>query len=118
MQIADIHGDGARWALDALDVTVRVRAARPDGAPVFVGIASQADVEGFLAQTAHEVITDVHGGRSYDSIRRGGRALPGAPADAHFWAASTVGNGRQSLIWKPGTGRWAIVVMNADGSAR
>src|SRR3954452_18867706 len=61
IRIGNIHGDAAGWALDALNVTVRVRAARPDDAPVFVGIASQADVDRFLAQTAHEEITDVHG---------------------------------------------------------
>ena len=33
MQIGDIRGEGADWALDALDATVRVRAAAPDGDP-------------------------------------------------------------------------------------
>src|SRR3954452_8608852 len=31
IQIGDVHGDGAGWAIDALDATVRVRASRPDG---------------------------------------------------------------------------------------
>ena len=50
MQIGDVRGDGAGWALDALDATVRVRASAPDGRPVFVGIAPKADVDRYLAR--------------------------------------------------------------------
>jgi hypothetical protein len=84
---------------------------------VFIGIAREGDLDRYLVQTAHEEITDVHGPSfSYDSVRRGGTAAPGVPAAASFWAASTSGRGTQALTWKPGEGRWAVVVMNADGS--
>ena len=49
MQIGDIRGEGADWALDALDATVRVRATTADGDPVFIGIAREQDVDRYLA---------------------------------------------------------------------
>jgi hypothetical protein len=119
MQIGDIHGDGAQWAVGAIDATVRVRASKPGGGPIFIGIASEQAVDRYLTQVAHEEVTDVHGGPfAYDSVRRGGSATPGAPASASFWAATATGPGTQALTWKPDAGRWALVVMNADGSRR
>ena len=44
--------------------------------------------------------------------------LPARPANASFWAATATGPGTQALTWKPDVGRWAVVVMNADGSRR
>ena len=117
MQIGDIRGDGADWALGALDATVRVRATTADGDPVFIGIAREQDVDRYLAASAHEEISDVHGGPfSYDSVRRAGRAAPASPEAATFWAASASGPGTQAVTWKPDVGRWAVVVMNADRS--
>ena len=40
-----------------------------------------------------------------------------APAAKRLWAARSVGDGTQTLSWLPQSGRWRIVVMNADGSA-
>jgi hypothetical protein len=117
MQIGDVHGDGAEWALGAIDATVRVRASNPAGHPIFIGIASEQAVDRFLTQSAHEEISDVHSGPfTYDSVRRDGSAAPGPPANASFWAATATGPGGQALTWKPDAGRWAVVVMNADGS--
>jgi Domain of unknown function (DUF4389) len=119
MQIGDIQGDGAEWALDAIDATVRVRASQPAGEPIFIGIASEQAVDRYLTQVAHDEVTDVHSGPfTYDSARRGGSAAPGVPAKASFWAATATGPGTQALTWKPDVGRWAVVVMNADGSRR
>ena len=117
MQIGDIRGEGADWALDAFDATVRVRASAADGGPVFIGIAREQAVDRYLAQSAHEEISDVHAGPfSYDSVRRGGSDAPGLPAAAKFWAASASGPDTQAVTWKPDAGRWAVVVMNADRS--
>ena len=119
MQIGDIQGDGAEWALDAIDATVRVRASQPDGEPIFIGIASEQAVDRYLTQVAHDEVSDVHSGPfTYDSVRRGGSVTPGVPANASFWAATATGPGTQALTWKPDVGRWAVVVMNADGSRR
>jgi hypothetical protein len=117
LRIGDVRGEGADWALDALDATVRVRASAPEGAPVFVGIAAEADLDRYLTQVAHEEITDVDDHPfAYDSVRRAGSATPGVPASADFWAATASGGGTQSLTWEPEEGRWAVVVMNASGS--
>ena len=119
MQIGDIQGDGAEWAIDAIDATVRVRASQPDGEPIFIGIASEQAVDRYLTQVAHEEVSDVHSGPfTYDSVRSGGGATPGAPTSASFWAATATGPGTQALTWKPDVGRWAVVVMNVDGSPR
>jgi len=119
LQIGDVRGDGADWALDALDATVRVRASNPAGDPIFIGIASEQAVDRYLTQVAHEEVSDVHSGPfTYDSVRRSGSATPGLPMNGSFWAATAAGPGTQALAWKPDVGRWAIVVMNADGSRR
>lgn len=85
--------------------------------PVFVGVARTADVERYLGQTAHSVLTDV----SLDPFRAeyrtdDGTRRPALPADQGFWAASAHGSGTQTLTWKVRSGGWSIVVMNADGS--
>jgi hypothetical protein len=119
LQIGDVHGGGADWALDALDATVRVRARGVGDKPVFVGIAPERAVDGYLARTAHEEIDDVTSRPfSYDSIERHGVAAPAEPASQRFWTATASGAGTQTLTWKPDEGRWAVVVMNADGSSK
>ena len=79
MQIGDVRGDGAGWALDALDATVRVRASAPDGRPVFVGIAPKADVDRYLAASAHTVVSDVSAAPF--TYRRGPARRPDAAGD-------------------------------------
>jgi len=117
LQIGDVRGNGAGWALDALDASVRVRVANPDGGRMFIGIARERAVDRYLTQSAHEEISDVRGSPfSYDSVRRKGSATPGFPTSADFWAATASGPSTQALTWKPDIGRWAVVVMNADGS--
>jgi hypothetical protein len=119
LQIGDVRGHGADWALDAVDATVRVRASAPDGRPVFIGIAPKADVDRYLLLSAHSEISAAGGTPfTYDSVRRGGAERPPVPSLQGFWAAATSGWGTQSVTWKPDSGRWAIVVMNADGSRR
>jgi len=117
LQIGDVRDHGADWALDAVDATVRVRASEPGGRPVFIGIAPKADVDRYLLLSAHSEISAAGGAPfSYDSVRRGGAQRPPIPGLQGFWAAATSGWGTQSVTWKPDSGRWAIVVMNADGS--
>ena len=43
--------------------------------------------------------------------------MPPAPASQSFWASRTSGSGRQTLTWPVEKGNWAVVIMNADGSA-
>jgi hypothetical protein len=42
-------------------------------------------------------------------------AVP-APTEQDFWVASATGSGTQELDWSATSGRWAAVVMNADGT--
>ena len=38
------------------------------------------------------------------------------PTEQDFWVASAAGTGTQELDWSASSGRWAAVVMNADGT--
>jgi hypothetical protein len=117
IEIGDVRGHGADWALDALDATVRVRAAAPDGNRMFLGIARTADVDRYLAESAHAEVTEVSTlPFSYDAVRHEGSSAPAIPDTQRFWAASASGGGTQALTWQPESGRWSLVVMNADGS--
>lgn len=92
---------------------IRIRVT-PDHSdvPLFVGIARSADAGRYLAGVRHTVISEffdnkvepVDGGRP--------RSAPGAQ---RFWVASDSGRGTRTVLWKPASGSWTVVVMNADG---
>ena len=104
------------WVIDAIDLDVRLRATSldPDRA-IFIGIARQADLDAYLDGVAHDrVIRLEDGGPFY-------RRAPGTdeispPRDESFWVTSSTGPGPQELTWEATSGRWAAVLMNADGS--
>ncbi|HEX3291876.1 MAG TPA: DUF4389 domain-containing protein [Gaiella sp.] len=106
--------DGPDWAWNDLVGTVRIQGRSGD--PVFLGIGPDAEVERYLADVGHEVVHDIGHSRGDDDDRRQGGAPATPPGDQTFWAASAQGTGRVNLDWKPENGRWAVVVMNADGS--
>ena len=95
---------------------------RVDGAntqEIFVGVARESDVEAYLRGVPHQEITDVRFDpfrTDYRSEHAGGRATPEPPADQDIWVADATGSGTQTLTWDVEPGRWAAVVMNADGS--
>jgi hypothetical protein len=87
------------------------------GKPVFVGIARKRDVDTYLAGVSHTLATDLDPRPFHVTyVARPGTAAPGRPADQRFWAATASGTGPQSLTWKIRSGKWSIVLMNADGS--
>ena len=97
---------------------VRVQATSGSATPVFVGIGPAADVDRYLAGSAHTEITDFE----VDPFRPELRDIPGAsrpapPSAQSFWAMSSQGAGRQTVDWPTQSGDWKVVVMNADGSA-
>jgi len=94
---------------------VRVRARRAGGRPVFVAIAPASRVDAYLRGVAHTKVTELRSDGFNGSVVTGDR-VPGAPARFGGWAASAAGPGTQTAEWDPRSGRWAIVVMNADGS--
>lgn len=94
--------------------TLRVSAESRQGAPVFIGVADEREVSAYLGG----MMARYRDGRHH----YGGMVVltrpPAMPAGLPFWTASVTGTGRQTLTWKPSPGRWTLVVMNADASAR
>lgn len=109
--------DLGSWGADAVpkDVLghVRIRAERPGGRPVFVGIGPHGEVDAYLRGVAHAEVTDLN--PPHYRISAGG-APRRPPSAERFWVASTAGSGRQAVTWKVEGGNWAIVAMNADGA--
>jgi hypothetical protein len=93
---------------------VRIRATSRTG-PVFVGIAREADLDRYLAATAHDELREVRAGADRYRSRDGG-ALPVVPREAGIWVASAEGEGTQAVEWDARDGRWAVAVLNADGA--
>ena len=105
------------WVIDAIDLDVRLSATSldPDRA-IFIGIARQADLDAYLDGVAHDRVLRLDdGGPAYR--RANGTDDVAPPRDETFWVASSTGTGQQELIWEATSGRWAAVLMNADGSA-
>ncbi|MDV3223082.1 DUF4389 domain-containing protein [Intrasporangium sp.] len=114
--LIDIDPLSQRWVADQLDLDVRVRATPTDPQQeVFLGIAPSAEVEGYLAGTAHDRLTRVErGAQQYE--RADGDSEVAAPTEQDFWVEQDSGSGTRELSWELTSGRWALVIMNADGS--
>jgi hypothetical protein len=111
---ADIDSNGGEWALDTFLGTVRIRSESER--PVFVGIASAAEVDRYLDGVEHDVVDDLDSSGDPEYSRRSGSAPPAVPGTQTFWAASSSGAGEQTLEWDPADGDWRAVVMNEDAS--
>ena len=113
----DIHFDRDQfaWAIPDEFGTIRIAATPGSGQPIFVGIAQQSDVDAWLAGIAHSHFSTIRNGNLVFDVVPG---LPQAPrpAEQGFWEAQAVGTGRQSIQWPVHSGRWAVVIANADGS--
>lgn len=115
----DLRADpgSSEWLLDRIDADVRLRVTGASSErAVFVGVAPEADVDAYLAGVAHAEVVDVDD-RTVELRDRSGGDVVAPPTEQDFWAAETSGTGTQELVWEPETGRWAAVLMNADGSA-
>src|SRR5262249_41016971 len=105
------------WAAPAFG-TVRLRVRAVDGGPVFLGIARSADVDRYLAGSAHDELTDVSSDPFRATYRQHvGEQQPAVPAEQGFWVASASGPGEQTLVWDVARGQWSVVLMNADARA-
>lgn len=84
--------------------------------PLFVGIAPKSTVDAYLARIEHTDATKLN----LDPFRvtyvdHKGTVDPGRAAREPFWAAKVTGR-KGPLLWNLRSGKWSIVVMNADGS--
>jgi hypothetical protein len=115
----EVVADAPRWLFDQDRIgTIRIRATGAER-PLFVGVGPEDEVDRYLAGVPHEVATGV-GTDPFDVEYRqaiGTRPPALAPDGETFWAESSVIRGGGELSWDVESGRWAVVVMNADGSA-
>jgi hypothetical protein len=109
--------DAGQWARSLGDVGgLRVTASSTSGRPIFVGVASQAAVDQWLGDTAHDQLVGLSSGRAhYDRADGVLRGVP-RPGDQTFWLAETTGRAGATLRWNLADGNYAVVVANADGS--
>src|SRR3954447_16881542 len=84
--------------------------------PLFVGIAPKKTVDAYLARVEHTEATQLDlDPFKVTYVDHTGTVAPGRPAAEPFWAAKVSGrNG--PLSWNLRSGKWSIVLMNADGS--
>ncbi|HET8594781.1 MAG TPA: DUF4389 domain-containing protein [Intrasporangium sp.] len=108
--------EGPAAVVNWFGLQARVTARSLDGKPVFVGVAPQDSVGGYLAGAAYDrVLTvDRYGVASYSHAAGSGSVAP--PTSQGFWERSVSGVATQDLTWTIQTGQWAVAVMNADGS--
>lgn len=115
IQVDEGTGDLPRRLLGKVKIVAESEAGRP----LFVGIARAEAVETYLAGVEHAVITDLDGpGDRLEPQYRyvAGDAPAMVPGVAELWSVSASGPDPE-LVWEPESGAWAVVVMNADGSA-
>jgi len=105
------------YVLDNVD-KVRIRVTPQDAtAPVFVGMAPQGDVEGYLSDVRY---VTAHGEPGYQVsyTQHDGHEPTAPPAGAVPWTVQSTGTGTQTLEFdaQEQRGDQVLVVMNADGS--
>jgi hypothetical protein len=114
----DVTGPDAFYA-DRLLGDVRIRGeSSKAGTPLFIGIGPADSVAKYLEGVGHAEVSDI--GVDPFTVTytpRPGAAPTALPADQSFWVASETGTGPRTLVWNVAGGNWAVVIMNADGSA-
>lgn len=109
----DLGSRPGDWFPSGLLVTVRIDVESLTGQPVFLGIGPDDDVDGYLEGVALSEVTRITDDVDYREVEGAPPAAP--PAEQGFWAVSAAGEGSQSIEWELEQGRWAVVIMNADG---
>jgi len=95
-----------------------LRGTAASGKQIFIGIGPQDDVARYLDNVRHSEITKLDSYPFRVEYREvPGSAEPAAPGAQPFWSTSAQGTGTQQIEWDLRSGRWAVVVMNADGAA-
>jgi hypothetical protein len=109
---------GDLWSRNLASIGgVRVTATSTTGAPLFLGIAPQAAVDGWLTGTAHDRLVTLTRGTGGRYERAAGPTQQvSAPAGQGFWLAATTGTGPTVLNWQATNGDFAVVLADADGT--
>jgi len=115
---ADFEIDST-WICPDNWATVKIEAAsvEPDQA-IFIGIARTSKLNDYLEGVSYSEPRD-YSEYHHDIVMRTYRGADSAPAPTtqDFWIASASGSGTQTLEWEIDSGRYSVVLMNADGSA-
>ncbi len=107
------------WVPTGSDAAVRIRATSSGTTPLFIGIGPTDRVSQYLANVAHDEITNFgrwSGGVDYRHVEGGAPASP--PGQQDFWVVKQEGSGTQTLEWPVQSGNWTAVMMNADATAQ
>lgn len=95
----------------------RLRVTGTDsGQSVFVGVARADDVDEYLRSVERATLDEISDPATRYVDHSGGAPVS-PPADLDIWVAQSSGTGSQVVDWSVEPGRWAVVVMNADGTA-
>lgn len=100
--------------------TMEITLTDPPGAgPTFVGVGPAAAVDAYLADVAHDVVTDVEVTPFVlQTARQAGSRTPAPPGEQTFWVARGTQNGSTtSLAWQAQDGEYRAVIMNASAAA-
>jgi hypothetical protein len=108
-----VHGWG--W-LSPLIGQIRIRVAKTGQASgVFAGVAPASAARRYLSGAGYTTVTGYDGQGKH--ISHPGAGTPRPPGITPIWAARASGTRTATLLWTVRTGDWAVIVMNADGSA-
>jgi hypothetical protein len=99
--------------------TLKIEAVNvsPDKA-VFIGIARTSAINNYLDGISYSEAREfsTHQDTLLFHTYQGTATAP-APASQSFWVASASGSGNQTLEWDITSGRYSVVLMNADGTS-
>ncbi len=94
------------------DFKVSVTADSLNGKDVFVGVGPAVEVREYIGDADPDRFRVVND--DLEIVQGSGQDPLAPPAGEDFWTAT---NADGTFEWRPTTGEWAIVVLNADGSA-
>lgn len=110
----------AAWLLERSTLaTFKIKGSNDNSSKqIFIGIAEASDLNPYLSDVEYDEITDFSiYPYEVTYTNHPGDSEPAAPTLQTFWTASAYGDGNQTLEWEIKTGSYAMVLMNADGSA-
>ncbi|OFW59182.1 MAG: hypothetical protein A2133_00280 [Actinobacteria bacterium RBG_16_64_13] len=114
----NVGPDLGDWIPTGGTAAVRLRAASSGATPVFIGIGPTDRVSQYLANVAHDEVTNFGWWSAAVDYRHvDGGAPASAPSQQDFWVAEQEGMGSQVLQWEVQDGTWTAVIMNGDASA-